>query len=137
VNVNNGDAFVKIKELLKNQRPDVFIDNTGKPEIIAQGYELVQGDGRVVLVGVPGKGASTSFYTLDLHFGKSLTGTTGGESNPTTDIPRYMSLFAKRQLSLSPLITEVAPLSSINHLIQGMRNGRTAGRCLIDLGATL
>lgn len=137
VNVNNGDAFVKIQELLKNQKPDVFIDNTGNPEIIAQGYELVQGDGRVVLVGVPGKQASTSLYTLDLHFGKSLTGTTGGESTPTTDIPRYMSLFAKRQLSLSPLITEVAPLSSVNHLIQGMRNGRTAGRCLIDLGATL
>ncbi len=137
VNGSNGQAFVKIKELLKNQKPDVFIDNTGKPEIIAQGYELVQGDGRVVLVGVPGQGALTSFYTLDLHFGKSLIGTTGGETNPTTDIPRYMRVFEKRQLSLLPLITEVAPLSSVNNLIQGMRNGSTAGRCLIDLGAAL
>ena len=32
---------------------DVFIDNTGLPEIIEQGYELINKDGRLILVGVP------------------------------------------------------------------------------------
>jgi len=137
VNATLCDAFAKITELLNGQKPDVFIDNTGKPEIIAQGYELVQSEGRVVLVGVPRIGSTTSLYTLDLHFGKTLTGTTGGEADPSVDIPRYMNLFAKRKLSLLPLITEVAPLSAVNHLIHGMRNGQTAGRCLIDLEAAL
>lgn len=137
VNAKACDAFAKINELLDGQKLDVFLDNTGKPEIIARGYELVHGEGRVVLVGVPAKGSTTNLYTLDLHFGKTITGTTGGEAYPTADIPRYMNLFAKRQLSLAPLITEVAPLSAVNNLIQGMRDGRTAGRCLIDLEAPL
>jgi S-(hydroxymethyl)glutathione dehydrogenase/alcohol dehydrogenase len=137
INAKTCDAFAKITEFLSGQKPDVFLDNTGKPDIIAKGYELIHGEGRVVLVGVPAKGSATSLYTLDLHFGKTITGTTGGEAYPTADIPRYMDLFAKRQLSLSPLITEVAPLSAVNDLIQGMRNGRTAGRCLIDLETAL
>ena len=137
VNAKSCDAFAKINEILNGQKPDVFLDNPGKPEIIAKGYELVHGEGRVVLVGVPAKGSATSLFTLDLHFGKTITGTTGGEADPTADIPRYMNLFAKRQLSLSPLITEVAPLSAVNNLIEGMRNGRTAGRCLIDLEAAI
>jgi len=137
INAKTCDAFARVNELLNGQKPDVFLDNTGKPEIIAQGYNLVHGEGRVVLVGVPSKGSTTSLFTLDLHFGKTITGTTGGEADPTTDIPRYMGLFDKRQLSLSPLITEVAPLSAVNDLIEGMRNGRTAGRCLIDLEAAL
>lgn len=137
VNAKTCDAFAKINELLGGQKPDVFLDNTGKPEIISQGYKLVHREGRVILVGVPAKGSDTGIYTLDLHFGKTIIGTTGGEADPTLDIPRYMNLFAKRQLSLSPLITEVAPLSAVNYLIEGMRNGRTAGRCLIDLEAAL
>ena len=32
---------------------DVFIDNTGLPEIIEMGYEMISSEGRVILVGVP------------------------------------------------------------------------------------
>ena len=114
---------------------DVFIDNTGNPEVIAGGYQLVNDAGRVILVGVPNKGSSASLHTLPLHFGKSITGTSGGGAHPHTDIPRYMALTAARQIDLSELITEVAPLSEINSLIEGMRSGRTSGRCLVELKA--
>lgn len=137
INAKNCNAFAKINEILDGQRPDVFLDNTGNPEIITKGYDLVHSEGRVVLVGVPAVGSLTSLFTLGLHFGKTLTGTTGGETDPTADIPRYMGLFAKRGVSLSTLITEVAPLTAVNRLMQSMRNGRTAGRCLIDLKAVL
>ena len=81
---------------------------------------------------MPKKGEEATIYTLDLHFGKLITGTTGGEAQPHLDIPRYMRLFERRRISLAPLITEVEPLQKVNQLIQGMRSGRTAGRCLID-----
>lgn len=135
VNAAENDAFVSICEVLAGAAPDVFIDNTGNPEIIAKGYSLIKPNGRVVLVGVPKKEAETSLYSLDLHFGKSITGTTGGEANPTLDIGRYMRLFERRKISLTPLITEVASLEKVNALIEGMRTGRTAGRCLIDFTA--
>lgn len=132
VNAQTREPFEAIAQILGGEKADVFIDNTGRPEIIAKGYASVHSGGQVVMVGVPGKDAETSLYSLDLHFGKSITGTTGGEAQPHLDIPRYMRLFERRRMSLSPLITEVAPLEKVNHLIEGMRSGRTAGRCLID-----
>jgi S-(hydroxymethyl)glutathione dehydrogenase/alcohol dehydrogenase len=86
----------------------------------------------VILVGVPKKGAFASVYTLPLHFGKELTGTTGGEAIPHEDIPRYLGLVAARRIKLNDLVTEVASLQNVNQLIQGMRDGSSAGRCLIN-----
>jgi S-(hydroxymethyl)glutathione dehydrogenase/alcohol dehydrogenase len=133
INAQTQDVFASLSTYLQGLAVDVFIDNTGLPDIIAKGYASINAQGRVVLVGVPKKGANTSLFSLDLHFGKSICGTTGGESEPSTDIGRYMRLFERRQISLGPLITEIAPLSKVNDLIEGMRTGRTAGRCLIDL----
>jgi S-(hydroxymethyl)glutathione dehydrogenase / alcohol dehydrogenase len=132
INGTHEDAFKGIASALNGEAADLFIDNTGKPEVIAKGYQSITPSGQVVLVGVPKKGAEAYLYTLDLHFGKSITGTTGGEALPHIDIPRYMRLFERRRISVAPLITEVAPLQKVNQLIQGMRSGRTAGRCLID-----
>ena len=132
INGSDVDAFTAIDDALNGEAADVFIDNTGRPDVIARGYQVIKSTGQLVLVGVPKKAAETQFFTLDLHFGKSLTGTTGGESHPHEDIPRYMRLFKRRNVSLAPLITEVAPLHQVNHLIEGMKSGRTAGRCLID-----
>jgi len=132
INSTQEDAFKALTSALHGGAADLFIDNTGQPEVIAKGYQAIKPTGQVVLVGVPKKGEEANIYTLDLHFGKSITGTTGGEAQPHLDIPRYMRLFERRRISLVPLITEVAPLQKVNHLIQGMRSGRTAGRCLID-----
>jgi S-(hydroxymethyl)glutathione dehydrogenase/alcohol dehydrogenase len=132
INSTTEDAFQAISRSLNGEAADIFIDNTGQPEVIAKGYQTIKPSGQVVLVGVPKKGAEVSVYTLDLHFGKSITGTTGGQAQPDNDIPRYMRLFESRRMSLAPLITEVAPLQKVNHLIAGMRSGQTAGRCLID-----
>ncbi len=132
INATGVDAFTEIEGALNGGAADVFIDNTGRPEVIARGYQAIKPSGQVVLVGVPKKAAETQIFTLDLHFGKSLTGTAGGESLPHEDIPRYMRLFERRNVSLDSLITEVAPLHKVNQLIEGMRTGRTAGRCLIN-----
>jgi S-(hydroxymethyl)glutathione dehydrogenase/alcohol dehydrogenase len=138
VNTQQNEPFAEIRRLLGESSIDIFIDNTGNPDVISKSYETIQAKGQVVLVGVPAKGARIGFHSLDLHFGKSITGTAGGEAYPADDIHRYMRLFERRRMSLLPLITEVAPLRKINDLIEGMRGGRTAGRCLIDLtGITL
>lgn len=129
---SSTDTWQRLAELFSGSPPDVFIDNTGSPDVIAAGYNLVGNTGRVVLVGVPKAGANTTLYTLPIHFGKSITGTTGGEAVPQEDIPRYMALANSRNIDLNDIITEIAPLSGVNDLIAKMRNGETAGRCLID-----
>ena len=55
INSSKGDFYDQLKSILKNRPLDVFIDNTGIPEIIQMGYDLVNYQGKVVLVGVPKK----------------------------------------------------------------------------------
>ena len=132
INATSSDVWAALSAIFATVKPDVFIDNTGQPEVISHGYNMVGERGRVVLVGVPGAGSTTSLHTLPLHFGKQIIGTTGGEAEPHRDIARYMGLARARGLALSRLITEIAPLAQVNRLIDGMRSGRTAGRCLVD-----
>ena len=132
INSTTQNPWEKLQAIFTKQGPDVFIDNTGNPEIIANGYELISPKGRVILVGVPAKGQKTSLHTLPLHFGKTITGTHGGETMPQADIPRYMSLFHARQIDLNGLISEIRGLDQINLMISNMRDGTSAGRCLIE-----
>jgi S-(hydroxymethyl)glutathione dehydrogenase/alcohol dehydrogenase len=131
INARSQDAKQAIRELLGPAGCDVFIDNTGNPEIIRFGYDTAKPQGRVVLVGVPRKGNETTIYTLPLHFGKTLRGSQGGEAQPHTDIPRYHDLYRKGRLELKSLVTQHFKLDDINEAIAAMRDGRVAGRCLV------
>ena len=135
INAATSEPWAQLKDMFAERAPDVFIDNTGKPDVIARGYEIVNAKGRVLLVGVPKKGANTTLYTLPMHFGKHVCGTHGGETQPHYDIPRYMGLAAARHINFGDLVTQVKSLSAINELIAGMRDGSTAGRCMVDLAA--
>lgn len=126
------DPWDALADIFTTDRPNVFIDNTGNTEVIARGYEFSSNQGRVILVGVPKVGNETRLHTLKLHFGKEITGSHGGEAVPHVDILRYMGLTGARNIDLNEIVTDIGPLSEINHLIQRMRDGTSAGRCLID-----
>ena len=133
INSSKGDFHDELKSIL-NERPlDVFIDNTGIPSIIQMGYELVNHQGTVVLVGVPKNGNNINIFSLPLHFGKTITGSFGGECHPERDIPRYIELLRKGLLSLDDVISECYKLNDINNAIKSMRSGSTAGRVIIEL----
>ncbi len=131
VNAGREDASVPIRELVGPEGVDVFVDNTGLPEVIRMGYELTGPKGRVTLVGVPKKGDDISIHSLPLHFGKILSGSHGGESVPHRDIPRYHALFKTGRIKLRELLTNRYRLDQVNEAIAGMRSGDVSGRCLI------
>ena len=133
INSSREDAEARIRELLEGQSLDVFIDNTGVPAVIEQGYRLTHGQGRVILVGVPRQGSNVSLHTLPLHFGKLITGSHGGESQPAQDIPRYLRLLQQGRLQLDRFVSARYPLQEINSAIAALRDGATAGRVMIDL----
>lgn len=135
INAAMENPWKCISNILSGDKLDVFIDNTGNPNVIENGYSIVSPQGRVILVGVPTKGNNTSIYTLPLHFGKSIQGTHGGESIPQYDIQRYMSLLEFRGIKLESIISDIKGLDQVNTLIDSMRNGDSSGRCLIDLNS--
>lgn len=112
---------------------DHFIDNTGNPDIIALGYRITKPQGTVTLVGVPPTGKDLTIHSLPLHFGKTLSGSHGGECFPSGDIPRYLNLYQQGKIHLKELITNYYTLGEINTAIEDMKSGRADGRVLIKL----
>lgn len=133
INANKVDAEKIIQDIIQKQGLDCFIDNTGNPKMIELGYRITKPQGRVILVGVPPKGNDTTIYSLPLHFGKRISGSHGGESEPNKDIPRYLQMFQVGRLPLKTLITNHFSLPEINEAILKMRNGKIAGRCMIQM----
>ena len=133
INGKNPNIEKEILAIIGKSGADIAIDNTGIPEIIASAYRITSAKGRTILVGVPRKGEETKIYTLPLHFNKVLTGSHGGESSPELDIPRYIALYNNQQIMLNELITQRYKLKQINTAIEDMRNGKIAGRCMIQI----
>ncbi len=121
----------KIKSILNEKSLDVFVDNTGSVKIIELGYKLISKEGRIILVGVPKKNDNISIYSLDLHFGKTITGSHGGECSPDKDIPRYLNLMNNGKLNFDDLISSRYSLENINEAVESMIKGDTSGRILI------
>ena len=133
INASACDVQSEIQNILHDQDLDVFVDNTGQPQIISMGYNLVCKTGRAILVGVPKAGADVTLHTLPLHFGKVLKGSHGGDALPEKDIPKYMRLEALGKVDFTKLISKVYSLDHINDAIADMRNGTLAGRCIIRM----
>ena len=133
INTSIHNPSEKIKEILQNKKLDIFIDNTGIPKFIELGYGITSNEGRIILVGVPKKENNVNIFTLPLHFGKVLTGSHGGNTNPAKDIPRYSDLLLKGKFSLKELITNTFNLEDINQAIENMKNGKSSGRIIINL----
>jgi S-(hydroxymethyl)glutathione dehydrogenase/alcohol dehydrogenase len=133
INARQQNARTEIPRIVGSGGADVVVDMTGQTDIIESGYELAAAAGRVICVGVPTKGRKTSIYTLPLHFGKILTGSHGGDADPTVDIPRYVRLYQAGKLQLRELITDRFPLARINDAIAKMRAGEITGRCLLEI----
>lgn len=133
INASQVDAASALRDILPTKGLDVFIDNTGLPQMIELGYQLTHAQGRVILVGVPRKGKHINIYSLPLHFGKALTGSHGGEALPHLDIARYLNLYEVGKIKLRELITDYFPLSEVNAAITAIRQGDVRGRCLVQL----
>lgn len=133
VNAKNLNSIDTIRNILKDRSLDVFIDNTGNPNVIESGYSLLGATGRLILVGVPPKDQNISIHSLQMHFGKKIVGSHGGNAIPHIDIPKYHALYCTNKLNLDELITDEYPLTQINVAIEAIKKGDVTGRCLIRM----
>lgn len=132
INSSRMDVKEEICKIVGRKGVDVAVDNTGNVKVIELAYEITSSSGRSILVGVPGLGEKISIYSLPLHFEKIITGSHGGESNPSIDIPGYMNLVESGRLDLTKMISHRFSLDEINLAIDKMRNGETI-RCIIQI----
>jgi len=132
--INSRDKSVEeISKLIRSiTKVDVFIDNTGNPQIIELGYNILKPQGKMVLVGVPKKGNNINIFSLPMHFGKSIIGSHGGDGLPQIDIPRYHNLYRMERIKLRELVTDQFTMEEINKAINQLRDGIVKGRCLLS-----
>ena len=133
LNSNKSSFNDDLEKIINHGKFDIFIDNTGISKIIEKGYQILNNEGRLILVGVPKVGDNINIFTLPLHFGKVITGSFGGDSKPDKDIPRLLNLFEQNIANYNKLITSRFTLEKINDAIYMMKNGITAGRIMIDM----
>ncbi len=102
---------------------DVVFDLTGRPEVIEEAWEILSPNGILVEVGVMPVDRKLAINTLPMHFGKRLTATEGGDSQPGLDIPRYVRMMQSGRLSPDGFVSHRGSLEQVNELIDKMRNG--------------
>ena len=114
---------------------DVIIDTTGIPEVIADAYEKLSSNGRLVLVGQPAPGRSIEVRNALSMFdgsGKSIRATQGGKTDPEKDIPRYIGLANSGVLKFEELHTHTFTLDTINDAFDLLKTGN-AGRIMVKI----
>ena len=137
INSTEEDIQERINTICEDNLPesglDVVVDTTGIRSLRELAYELSNAQGRTILIGVPAiHHEKISIESLPLHFGKSITGSEGGNVNPSYDIPRLMQLQKNDYFNPRNMISHSYKLDGINDAIEDMKSGKVV-RCSIDM----
>lgn len=137
LNAKTDNIEAEIRKIVGFPGADVSIENTGLADVIELAYNVTSARGRTILVGVPPVNARhPSFYTLPLHFEKIIKGSEGGGCRPEFDIPKLERVYRAGKLRFEDLVSTRRPLDQINAAIEDLRNGRVAGRAILNMGGT-
>jgi S-(hydroxymethyl)glutathione dehydrogenase / alcohol dehydrogenase len=123
INSAREDAGARVQEILGGLA-DVTIDGTGNPRVIETVYDLARSrGGRCVLFGVMPHDQRVSIHTLPLHFGRTITGSEGGQSLPHKDIPRILTQLSATQTDWRGFISHRESPIALNDVMRRMRSG--------------
>ncbi|VAV99230.1 Alcohol dehydrogenase [hydrothermal vent metagenome] len=112
---------------------DVVIVTVGAIPAYDQAPRYLAGGGRVIMVGMPHVGASSTYEPVNFAAAsQSMIGSKMGDAVISRDIPWMIDLYQQGRLKLDELISGRWPLDQINEAIEDTRNG-TARRNVIIL----
>jgi S-(hydroxymethyl)glutathione dehydrogenase/alcohol dehydrogenase len=130
INSTQADFAAETLRILEGAAPDVVIDGTASPAVLEKAFSLTSKSGRCVIFGVMHFEKKLSINTLPLHFGRVLTGSHGGGSQPAEDIPRYLRLLRDGVYDVKGFVSHRIALKDINDGIAKMRSGEVI-HCMI------
>lgn len=129
INSTKSDFAQAAAEILGG-KADVVIDGTGLPAVLEKCFDLASSTGRCVGFGVMAHDRKLTLNTLPLHFGKILTGSQGGDSKPSEDIPRQLRMMRGGRFDPRDFVSHRIPLEQVNDGIALMRSGEVI-HCMI------
>jgi len=122
--MSDMESFINsFSNIIDENGAEVLFETTGIRTVIELAYKLTAPRGSLILIGVPEPGDPASLTTLDLHFGKIITGSHGGSTDPSTDIPRLVRLIEAGLLEFSKYPITFTPFEDINVALDNLRSG--------------
>lgn len=111
---------------------DFVFEASGKKASIELGYAILGPHGHMQLVGVPSAETPAQLDTLGLHLGKTISGSNGGSTMPSSDIPAIIDLVERGKIHLEKIPVATFGLNEVNAGISALRDG-LPGRVVIRL----
>lgn len=116
-----------LASLTRGEGADVAIESAGRPELVAEAFEVTRRGGTVVCVGIPSAEARVSLPGPALvRHEKIVTGSLYGSCRPRLDMPKILDLYAEGRLPLGLLVTRTYELDEVNAAFEDMLAGKLA-----------
>jgi 2-desacetyl-2-hydroxyethyl bacteriochlorophyllide A dehydrogenase len=118
--VSTGEEAIRaVKGATQGHGADVVIESTGMVKSIADAIAMVRPGGTVVLFGIyTASEGPLPFYQL---YYKEPTVVSARAANPE-DFPESIDLVARGAITLSPLVTQVLPVSELGHALDMLKS---------------
>ena len=111
---------------------DVAVEALGRPETVAQAFQMTRDGGRTVIVGVAAPKVAAPIEILRIvRRGIRVTGSYG--CRVRTDMPELLKLAAEGAVDLKASVTRRFRLSEINEAYALMERGEIIGRAIVVL----
>jgi len=138
-NMGRNTTYSEVKKIIGTcDGADVCVDTTGNINCIEMAHILTKAGGKTIMVGQPKPDQDIVFKNAYQHFkGKTLIDSEGGQTNPTTDIPKYLELYRQGIFDPSKLIgfkedVVFYDLIEINRAMDLLRSGTILGRAILS-----
>jgi S-(hydroxymethyl)glutathione dehydrogenase/alcohol dehydrogenase len=113
---------------------DVAFEASSRGAVIEQAHLSVRTDGGTCIVmSHPAHDDNPRIDPLEMHRGRRIRGSWGGESRPDRDIPRFAQLYLDGRLPLDRLVGDRYPLDRVNDALDDLEAGKVV-RALLDIG---
>jgi Zn-dependent alcohol dehydrogenase len=133
---------IKLNFLSKNSLnlPATFnkvIDTTGVPKLISKGFDLLDKNGFLMLVGQPKKGSKLTlndpinlFNSPNKHV--KIISSDGGNFNPDKDMTKIIYLLKKNHIIFNSIISKYFGINKINKAIINLRRGKAVRSVILN-----
>ncbi len=122
VRADAADAVDQVRQLTAGRGADYVFVTVGAASATQQGFPMTATRGMVVVVGLPGRGAT---ITVPAFFGgeRTITSCNMGSTKLSVEVPRLVDLYKSGRLKLDELITKRYKLEQINEAIEAVVKG--------------
>lgn len=126
------EAIAKVQQLTGSRGADYVFEAIGRPETMAQAYEMTRPGGTCVMVGMAPFAAQVTLPAIQLALSeKRVLGCRFGSAQIRRDFPRLVKLAETGKLDLDNMVSRKLKLEDVNDAFRAMEAGEVIRSVLV------